>query len=102
MAQPVLPNSELSPDSCNDTLADVTAAPEQEVEDAEEEEIEGDTGQGCFSFDRSLPQRAAQTYSPYAAPHVKSYVATWEKLVSRIIFQGYEATDAFEEARGFP
>lgn len=38
---------------------------------------------------------------PYAVPHVKSlYVATWEKLISKVIYKGYyEATNAFEEAR---
>ena len=82
MAQPVLPNSEPSPDSCNDTLADVTAFSEQEVDDAEEEEIEDDTyltvtGQGCFSFHRSLLQRAAQTYSKRIVSHKYQQISKW-------------------------
>ena len=41
------------------------------------------------------------TKRPYAVPHLKSlYVATWEKLISKVIYQGYyQTTNDFEEDR---
>ena len=65
MAKPVLPMCEQSPEPRNNILADASAAPVQEGEEDEaaEETYLVPTGQGCFSFQRGLLQRAAQTYS---------------------------------------
>ena len=82
LAKPVLPDSVPSPASCSDTIADPTVGADKEAEEAEEEETEEETylpatGQGCYSFHRSLLQRAAQTFSKRSLDDKYVQVAKW-------------------------
>ena len=82
LAQPVLPDSVPSPVSGSDTIADPTVGADKEAEEAEEEETEEETylpamGQGCYSFHRSLLQRAAQTFSKRSLDDKYVQVAKW-------------------------
>ena len=79
MAQPVVPKSEQSPGPCNNMLAAANTAPDQEVEeeDTEDETYLAPTGQGCFSFQRGLLQRAAQTYSKRSVGNKYEQISKW-------------------------
>ena len=82
LAKPVLPDNVPSPVSSSDAIADPALGADKEAEEAEEEEAEEETylpatGQGCYSFHRSLLQRAAQTFSKRSLDDKYGQVAKW-------------------------
>ena len=82
LAKPVLPDNAPSPASSSDAIVGPLQGADKEAEDADEEEAEEETyltatGQGCYSFQISLLQRAAQTFSKRSLADKYGQVAKW-------------------------
>ena len=82
LAKPVLPDNVPSPVSSSDAITDPLLGADKEAEEAEEEEAEEETylpatGQGCYSFQMSLLQRAAQTFLKRSLGDKYGQVAKW-------------------------
>ena len=70
------------PISCSEAVADPAQGADQSAEDADEEETEEEvylpaTGQGCYSLQISLLQRATQTFSKRSLADKYGQVAKW-------------------------
>ena len=82
LAQPVLPDNVPSPITSSEAVITPLQGADQDAEDAEKEETEEETHlpaaeQGCYSFQMSLLQRAAQTYSKRCLADKYGQVAKW-------------------------
>ena len=82
LAKPVLPDNVPSPISCSEVAVDPAQGTDQAAEDTDEEETEEEaylpaTGQGCYFFQISLLQRAAQTFSKRSLADKYGQVAKW-------------------------
>ena len=83
LAKPVLPDTVPSPISSSEAAADPAEGADQAAEEADEEGTEEEeaylpaTGQGCYSFQMSLLQRAAQTFSKRSLADKYGQVAKW-------------------------
>ena len=90
LAKPVLPDNVPSPISSSEAVADPVQGADQAADDADEEETEEETylpatGQGCYSFQMSLLQRAAQTFSKRSLADKYGQVAKWLLTVAMAI-----------------
>ena len=82
LAREVLPDNVPSPFSSSEAVAHPKQGTDQTDGDADEEEAEEETyvpatGQGCYSFEMSLLQRAAQTFSKRTVADKYGQVAKW-------------------------
>ena len=82
LAREVLPDNGPSPVSSSEAVEHPEQGADQPEADADDEEAEEETyvpatGQGCYSFEMSLLQRAAQTFSKRTVADKYGQVAKW-------------------------